>query len=162
MEGFTKENSWPHDKGVGRATARSLRMQRSPASKQAIQQTIIDQRSNCDAHPNSFGPPTLRLSSFSARPCPICSLYELRKEDCLCASCLQIECFYWHSVHCDFLPYDIDTIQANLLLQQSCISCPSHFACRATRSAPCRYGGHVFCLPAPAPHPPWRLHSSGV
>jgi hypothetical protein len=142
--------------------ARSLRMQRSPASKQAIQQTIIDRRGNCDAHPNSFGPPTPAYHPSRPARVPFVRFTNSVKEDCLCASCLQIECFYWHCAHCDFLPYDIDTIQANLLLQQSCISCPSHFACRATRSAPCRYGGHVFCLPAPAPHPPWRLHSSGV
>jgi hypothetical protein len=77
-----------------------------------------------------------------------------------CVSCLQIECFYGQSLHRDFLPYDIDTIQTNLLLQLSCISA-SHVARRV--QLPClvdRAG--TFSVGRDQPlFPPWRLHSPG-
>lgn len=89
-----------------------------------------------------------RPPSLSARARPVSSLLAPRtpfKGNCLGISFLQIECFYRHSVHCDFLPYDIDTIQSNLLLQQSCISCvsQSHIARRV--QLPVRKRGHVSC-----------------
>ena len=107
-----------------------------PCPRTSIQQTTIDVNGNCDVHPNSFGPPYPPVILLGP-PASYLSALRTPSEDCLyvCVSCLQIECFYGQSLHCDFLPYDIDTIQPNLLLQLSCISA-SHVARRV--HVPCR------------------------
>jgi hypothetical protein len=117
LKGLCKESSYAEKK---------------PYLQTSIQQTTIDVNGNCDVHPTRSDPypPVILLGP------PLSYLLAFQTRTAQCVSCLQIECFYRDSFHCDFLPYDIDTIQANLLSQ--------HPACRATRSAPCRYGGQRF------------------
>lgn len=121
-DGLRKGKWSPSDKGaVEGVAATSPRIIQSRALKQASSKQpstqmviamFIQTRSD-HTHP----------SSFSARPCPICSLRKNSVQKLLvCVSCLQIECFYGQSFHCHLLPYDIDTIQAGLFSQLSCIS----------------------------------------
>lgn len=124
-------------------------MQQSPVSRQASSKQPKDDH---PTRPNHRAPPT----SLSARACPVSSLLAPRtpfKGNCLGISFLQIECFYRHSVHCDFFPYNIGTIQSNLLLQQSCISCvsQSHIARRVQLLSE-RAG----TFPVASPSLPWR------
>lgn len=134
-EGLTEGKWSPSCKGAGgRVVARSLRIIQSRALKQAFSKQpstqmviamFIQTRSDHKTHPSSSRPARV----------PFARSVNSAKGLLVCVSCLQIECFYGQSIHCDLLPYDIDTIQANLLSQLSCIPA-SHVARRV--QLPCR------------------------
>lgn len=139
----------------------SSHAEKKPYLQTSIQQTTIDVNGNCDIHPTRSDPypPVILLGP------PLSYLLAFQTRTAQCVSCLQIECFYRDSFHCDFLPYDIDTIQANLLSQLSCISCPSTpcMSRDAFSSLSIRRATFSVCRnPAPLFYPPWRLHSPGL